>query len=108
MSFRFSTDTAARVLWSVRPCSSGDGAGSGCRDPQCVCSLCGEPIGTPEDDPRWMEHDDECSDCDVCRDQVPVILFRGEGRAMQRAQFHTRCLHSIVEFKETGSSPPRK
>jgi hypothetical protein len=95
MTFAIKPDCAARILWHVRPhCGE-----PGCKDPQCVCSLCGKPIGTSEDDPRWLKHDKYCSDCDLCRDRVPLMLFRGEGRAMKRAQFHTLCFQEIVEVK---------
>jgi hypothetical protein len=100
LTFAIKPDSAARILWSVRP-ACGE---AGCKDPQCVCSLCGDPIGTPDDDPRWIEHDEDCSECDLCRDQVPLTLFRGKGRAMQRAQFHWRCFESIVEFKDRGET----
>lgn len=53
--------------------------------------LCGQPIGVSEDDPRWEHHDEFCSDCELCRDQVPLILFRGEGKDMLQAQFCTQC-----------------
>jgi hypothetical protein len=93
--FAFKPDTAARILWHVRPsCNE-----AGCKDPQCVCSLCGEPIGTPDDDPRWVKHEEDCDDCDVCRDSIPMMIFRGEGRSMQRAQFHGRCFGSIIDVK---------
>jgi hypothetical protein len=37
------------------------------------------------------------------------MLFRGEGRAMKRAQFHTHCFQEIVEVKaEAASAPPRE
>jgi hypothetical protein len=96
MKFAIRENCAGRILWHVRShCSE-----PGCRDPLCVCSLCGEPIGTPDDDPRWDQHnEDYCGDCDLCRDQVPLMLFQGEGRAMKRAQFHRRCFETIVEFK---------
>jgi hypothetical protein len=93
MKFAIRENCAARILWHVRP-ACGE---LGCKDPQCVCSLCGEPIGTPKHDLRWGTHPKYCDGCDVCRDQVPLMLFRGEGRAMKRAQFHGRCFETIVE-----------
>jgi hypothetical protein len=102
----FPPDIEPLLLW--RACAAGAFPSywgePGCRDPQYACSLCGGPIGTPDDDPRWAEHDEECRDCDICRDRVPVMLFRvvrvDEGSEMQRAQFHIRCFESIVDFKK--------
>ena len=85
---------AGAIRWSTR----GTCAIAGCKDPECCCSLCGQPIGVPEDDPRWEDHDEDCCDCDLCRDQVPIILFRGEGKNMTQATFHTACFHKIAWF----------
>jgi len=100
MNFTIRPDYAARILWHVRPmCGE-----PGCKDPQCRCSLCGEPVGTAEKDPRWETHPGDCNDCDLCRDQVPLMLFRGKGRAMQRAQFHGRCFEAAVAITEKPAS----
>ncbi|HLG97204.1 MAG TPA: hypothetical protein VKX49_12905 [Bryobacteraceae bacterium] len=90
----FEISAEARLTWSNGSCGN-----PGCTDPECCCSLCGKPIGVSEDDPRWDRHDEYCDDCDLCRDQVPVMLFRGEGKAMQQAQFHIKCFEKIVRIK---------
>jgi hypothetical protein len=54
-----------------------------------------------EEDPRWEAHDEYCGDCDLCRDQVPVMMFRGEGKAMEQARFHWTCFQQIV-FVRSG------
>jgi hypothetical protein len=76
------------IRWSSGSCGQ-----SGCADPECVCALCAQPIGIAEDDPRRNDHDDECCDpdCPICSDDVPIILFRGEGKDMQQAAFHHAC-----------------
>jgi hypothetical protein len=87
---------AAAIKWHRR----GSCGEPGCRDhPECACSFCGLPIGVPEGDERWHTHDPDCGDCDLCRDQVPIILFRGEGKQMEQAQFHIFCFKSIVHFR---------
>ena len=91
-----SIKTPARILWIVRPVCGEPGCSE---HPQCLCSLCGKPIGTPEDDPRWIDHDQECPDCDLCRDQMPLMLWRGKGRSTQMARFHEECFNQIVELK---------
>ena len=86
---------APQIKWSAGSCGN-----AGCKDPECCCALCREPIGVSEDDPRWDEHDDWCEDCDLCRDQVPLILFSGEGKAMKQAAFHAKCFEKIAHFRE--------
>jgi hypothetical protein len=72
---------------------------------ECCCSLCGKPIGVPDEDPRWAKHDEYCDDCDLCRDQVPIILFRGQGEATEQAQFHVRCFEQALE---TANAKPQE
>jgi len=72
----------------------------GCKDFTCACSMCGQPIGVAETDPRWDAHDDCCTDCDLCRDQVPLILFRGKGKRMDAARFHIACFQKITFFRK--------
>jgi hypothetical protein len=91
---------AARIKWSRR----GSCGNAGCKDPECCCSLCGQPIGVPEEDPRWDAHPEYCGDCDLCRDRVPIQMFRGEGKATEQAQFHTRCFEQILFVRE-GCQP---
>jgi hypothetical protein len=83
------------IRWSLR----GSCGNPGCKDPECCCSLCGEPIGVAEDDPRWDEHDEFCCDCELCRDQVPIQMFRGEGKKTEGAQFHLKCFEKIAHFR---------
>jgi len=92
---------AGAIRWSKR----GSCAEPGCKDPECCCGLCGEPIGVPEDDPRWDDHDEWCGDCDLCRDRVPLMLFRGEGKQMEQAQFHTTCFEKIAHFRSGIDAP---
>jgi hypothetical protein len=95
MTPRLRAESAGAIRWSRRG-SCGD---PGCKDAECCCALCGLPIGVAEDDPRWETHDEYCGDCDLCRDQVPLMLFRGSGKRMQQAQFHTRCFEKVVAFR---------
>ena len=60
-------------------------------------ALCAQPIGIPETDPRWDGHDPDCGGCELCEDEVPIILFRGEGREMLQAAFHQRCFERLLE-----------
>ena len=84
------------IRWSSR----GSCGNPGCTDQECCCSVCGKPIGVSEDDARWNEHSDDCEDCELCRDRVPIILFSGEGEAMQQAQFHQACFERIAKQSE--------
>jgi len=97
--FEIKAAYAPEIHWSSR----GSCGNPGCTDPECRCALCQQPIGVSEDDPRWSEHDEEyCGDdnCELCRDQVPIICFRGEGHLMQQASFHTKCFEQIVIFSK--------
>jgi hypothetical protein len=87
---------ASAIRWSRR----GSCGEPGCKDPECCCALCGSPIGVSEDDPRWDDHSEDCADCDVCRDAVPLMMFRGAGKAMEQAQFHGKCFEKIVHFRK--------
>lgn len=98
MTFSIRAERANEIRWSLR----GSCGNSGCTDPECCCALCSKPIGVSEDDPRWDDHDDDCDDCDLCRDRVPLMLFRGEGEAMEQASFHTACFEQVAAF-ETGA-----
>jgi hypothetical protein len=69
---------------------------AGCRDAACCCSLCGQPIGAADDDPKWETHDEYCVDCDLCRDQAPIMLWRERGKRTEQAQFHIRCFEKII------------
>jgi hypothetical protein len=91
-SFNFDSREMAKVHWSSR----GSCGNPGCKDKECGCALCGLPIGIPEDDPRLEDHPEYCTDCDLCRDQVPIQLFRGEGKAVEQAQFHTKCFEKLM------------
>jgi len=93
MTFGIRPEAATQIRWSTR----GSCGNAGCTDPECRCALCGQPIGVAEDDPRWGFHDEFCNDCDLCRDQVPVMLFRGDGKQMEQAQFHTCCFGAALE-----------
>jgi hypothetical protein len=93
MSFTLNPQKMLEVRWSSR----GSCGNAGCADPECVCALCAQPIGTSEDDPRREGHDDEvCPGCAICEDDVPVVLFRGEGKGMQEARFHTACFRRLL------------
>lgn len=80
------------VRWTRGSCGL-----SGCADPECVCALCARPIGIPETDPRWNEHDEYCVGCELCEDLVPIILFRGEGKDTEQAAFHHKCFERLLE-----------
>jgi hypothetical protein len=98
----------ARYCGAVRWSRRGSCGNPGCTDAECRCALCGEPIGVSEDDPRWESHPEYCDDCDLCRDQVPVMLFRGEGKGMEQAQFHTACFATIVQFRQGCTKEQRE
>ena len=95
MHFEIRPEYPGQIRWFLK----GHCGEAGCTEPECCCSICGEPIGTLESDPRWDTHDEGCDDCDLCRDQAPLMLFSGEGKAMERAQFHTRCFEKIARFE---------
>jgi hypothetical protein len=91
-AFELRPDVMRRVRWSRR----GSCGMSGCSDPECCCSLCRRPVGVAEDDPRWATHDEDCADCELCRDQVPLMLFRGQGKEMEQAIFHNACFEQAM------------
>lgn len=92
MNLELNPEVAAQIRWSSR----GSCGNAGCTDPECCCSLCGEAIGLPEDDPAVQEHLKACDGCELCDHQVPLILFRGEGKAMQQAQFCNHCFEKLT------------
>ncbi len=85
-------DDTKILRWSDGSCGN-----SGCTDEGCCCAVCALPIGVSEDDPRWESHDPDCYGCDLCRDSVPFILFRGEGKNMKQAAFHEACFNKILQ-----------
>jgi hypothetical protein len=96
MTFLILPECLPLIRWSDR----GSCGNSGCSDPECCCALCAKPIGVSEDDPRWDEHSEFCDDCELCRDGVPIMLFRGEGAATEQAQFHQACFERVAKFAD--------
>lgn len=94
-AFELRPQYVAAIRWSLR----GSCGNSGCRDPGCCCAFCQLPIGVSEDDPRWDDHSEFCDDCELCRDRVPIILFRGEGKATEQAQFHQARFEKISRIR---------
>jgi hypothetical protein len=84
-------DVSKILRWSKGSCGN-----SGCKDKSCVCAVCALPIGVPEDDPRWETHPEYCNDCELCVDQVPTMLFSGEGKEMLEATFHSACFERVL------------
>ena len=91
-TLQFRPEIYAKIRWSRR----GSCGNSGCKDPECGCALCGKPVGVAEDDPRFDEHSDFCGGCELCIDQVPFILFRGEGKQTEQATFCSRCFNELL------------
>jgi hypothetical protein len=81
-------DNSKILRWSPGSCGN-----AGCKDESCVCAVCALPIGVPEDDPRWDNHPDYCDGCEVCEDEVPVMLFRKDENT--QAAFHAACFRRI-------------
>jgi hypothetical protein len=95
---RFKIRPDVTIHWSMR----GSCGNPGCTDPECCCSFCGLPIGAREDDPRYETHGEEdCYDpnCELCVDRVPLVLFRGEGKQLEQAQFHDACFRQIINWR---------
>lgn len=86
---------AAVIRWNKR----GSCGNAGCKDPECCCAFCGLPIGIPDEDPRWDEHSEFCDGCELCRDLIPLMLFRGEGKDTEQASFHARCFTRIAHIR---------
>jgi hypothetical protein len=81
----------SEVRWSSGSCGN-----PGCTDPECCCALCARPIGIPDDDTRWENHDEDCFGCELCEDNVPSVLFRGKGKNAKQAAFHTACFEKLI------------
>lgn len=82
---------AAEIRWASGSCGN-----PGCTDPECCCALCARPIGLSEADLRGRQHDEECSGCELCEDNLPIILFRGKGKDSKQAAFHTACFEKLI------------
>lgn len=80
-SFQMTPEIEAQLRFSAR----GSCGAPGCKDPDCCCSLCGEPIGIPENDPHY----DECEGCSACG-EIAILLFRTEAEnyVTGQAQLH--------------------
>jgi hypothetical protein len=99
--FAIRAEFADLIRWSTGSCGQ-----AGCADPECACAICRKPIGVSEDDPQWADHPEWCGGCELCDDQVPIILFRGEGKAMLQAAFHTKCFTKAIEVRRSSSGSP--
>ena len=84
-------DDTQILRWSNGSCGN-----PGCTDPECCCAVCGRPIGTSEEVLQQSGHDPDCGGCEMCKDQVPFILFRGEGELMVQAAFHDACFRKVL------------
>src|SRR5260370_8332598 len=79
-------ERASEIRWSKGSCGV-----NGCTDPECVCALCAQPIGISDEDPRRADHDNEdCSGCPICEDDVPMILFRAQGKKTKQPPSHPK------------------
>lgn len=85
------------LMAGVRWTAKGSCGNAGCGDSDCVCALCRLPIGIPEEDPRWVAHGvGDCFGCELCADQVPSMLFRGDGAGTEQAAFHHACFERLL------------
>lgn len=98
-------DFVGRIRWSHASCGQ-----AGCKDESCCCALCRQPIGVPDDDPRWDAGHEECGDddCPLCVDRVPIILFSGEGKVMLQASFHQKCFEKAFWMPAKPGPIPAK
>ena len=68
-------------------------------DPLCLCSKCQQVIGAREDDPRWDDHEDACSGCDLCT--PPIRLWKTQESDSERMtivgeyRFHYSCFEQV-------------
>lgn len=85
------------VRWSKGSCGR-----SGCSDPECVCASCAKPIGIDEEDAHRSGHDEDCLGCEICQDDVPIILFRGHGKFSVQAAFYHKCFEKLLVQKFTA------
>lgn len=88
----FEIDTSKILRWSKGSCEN-----PGCTDETCVCAVCALPIGVREDDERWQTHDEYCAGCELCEDEVPILLFRRHNGMTEQAALHTACFRKISE-----------
>jgi hypothetical protein len=67
------------------------------------CAACGERIGRPWHDLHCASLDEaldgtaaDCFDCDCGADDVPFMVFRGDGRAMECLALHWACAEEWI------------
>lgn len=84
------------LMLTVRWTSRGSCGVPGCAEPDCVCALCAKPIGIPENDPRRDSHYEDCYGCEICEDDVPMMLFCGQGKDCAQAAFHNACFKRLL------------
>jgi hypothetical protein len=87
---------ANAIKWSKGSCGN-----SGCTEDSCACSFCGGPIGIPQDDPRRDNPDEYCVGCEICEDDVPLMLF--DSKRNLQAQFHRRCSELLFHFRSNAA-----
>jgi hypothetical protein len=103
MNLQLNPELMQMVRWSSR----GSCGASGCNDPECVCALCAKPIGVPDNDPRWHDHDYQtCFGCELCEDDAPLMLFRGEGKDTKQAHFHSACFRRLCDGNRAACGRP--
>lgn len=66
-------------------------------DNRCTCMLCEQVIGAGEKDPRWKNHDSDCTGCSVC--EIAIRIWRGEGKNCQEQRYHVDCFAKVCRPK---------
>jgi hypothetical protein len=97
-NFTLRREFAGAINWS----SQGSCGNAGCADPSCVCSFCGLPIGRTDEELENLDHDAECDGCELCADQIPIILWRKRGRVTFQAQFHQACFTRLARIRSSA------
>jgi hypothetical protein len=60
-------------------------------DPDCKCSWCRQVIGKSE--VKWPDDEDDEED----EPEIAIRLWRGSGRKMEEARFHSHCFNDVLQ-----------
>src|SRR5262245_63476742 len=63
---------------------------------ECICMVCAKMIGACEEDPRWEDHDYECTGCELC--EIAVRIWKGEEALEDRKSTRLNSSHLGISY----------